>query len=130
MKTITVILATFTITKNRDAYPITREIPVYQGTSIREFFNLQFSGCAVGNYFIRVNNLPVKHNYKLRHKDKVHITPNNLKRVSTVATSPSSYYTTQTTAVSGTVGFDNYEWDNNVDPALLELEEKVKKLME
>lgn len=125
---ITVILHTYTITKNNDAFPVVRELTIPPLQRISDFFKFQFGGRDPDNYMIRVNKHPVSDTYELNHKDEIAITPTNLTRTTVLTTSPSSY-TTTTTAVSGIANFDPFE-DENIDPSLLALEKQVKKLMD
>jgi len=119
MKYIKIILATYAITKNRDAFPLTREFMLPDGITVGEFFNMQFAGRKADQYFIRVNKQSVQSKYVLKDGDKISITPTNLEKTSTL-----------TVSTSGTASSDSFDFENEVDPGLLELEEKVKKLME
>jgi sulfur carrier protein ThiS len=120
---ITVKLHTYVINQNRDAFPITREftLPETPGAryTISDFFHLQFLGRDADNYLISVNKRSVPATYVLKHRDEISVIPNNLETKSTL-----------TVSGSGTVSFSSFDFENEVDPMLLELEEKVKKLME
>jgi len=100
--------------------PVTREFTYPAGTTIGEFFSQQYAGHDPKNYLIRINKQKVPSHYVLTEGTKIVIIPTYAERESTA-----------TVSTSGCVSFDPYEWENNnVDPALLKLEEKVKKLME
>ncbi|MFX1297434.1 MAG: hypothetical protein ACFFD2_21585 [Promethearchaeota archaeon] len=122
METIKITLNTYVISGMRgDAFPITREFTLLRGTTMKELFNMQFAGRDANDYFIRLNEHPTPSTHVLYNNDIVTIIPKNLKQKNTLTISPAS---------SGTVSITPFDYENEIDPSLLDLEEKIKKLME
>jgi len=105
--------------------PHLRRITCAVGTTVKEVLNTRCGIYHKGNWLIRVNGKPITEAYMLFDMDKISLVPHIVIRTETISGSG----TVSGSGISGHI--DSYEWnDNNVDPGLLELEEKVKKLME